>query len=297
MVKRNYKKNDDDTDAISSKKHIIVKRLEDVAYVLEHKKGVPGSRERERLLRDANKISVCEVRKKKRKFGAKEPWYHRTYKHAFCPRCQLRRSDLNYRALVGQFTGCDPGRLYIITLNPGPGNVSGRELPDAMKKMKDAFDRLCRSPVWKAVVRRCGGPQHRPWIPASDSHDAGFRVHHQLIALVRNKRPRWKAIAKLYRRILGLPKGAPSKSYFFVEPLDTLEGHARYLCKSEQLIPGVNFDKPREKWEMMNIPDEDMVAFVNAVRYRQRVYFRGVDRSRKPPKPTRRMRDRDQEQS
>jgi hypothetical protein len=105
-----------------------------------------------------------------------------------------------------------------------------------------------------------------------------------LIALVRNKRPRWKPIAKLYRRILGMPKGTPKNSYFYAKPLSTLKGHARYLTKAEQLIPGVDFKKPREQWEMWNIPDEDLVAFIDAVKGKHGLYFRGLDRSRKPPK-------------
>lgn len=272
---------------------MLLRRQEDVAWVLENKKGIPNSSPRERLLRDADRIFLCERRKTKAelKASSSKSWFHPTCRHPLCPRCQGRRFDRQTRELLGQFTGYDLHRLYIFTLALGPQNVRGQDLGKAMKKMKNAFDLLCRLLPWKKDVKRCAGPQHRTWIPASDSHVAGFWVHNQGILLARSERPRWKTIAECYRQILGLPKGTPRKSYFFTEPLDTLEGHSRYLTKTEQLIPGVDFKEPREQWKMRNIPDEDLVAFIDAVKYRQRVYHRGGDPSRKPPKQAKRNRE------
>jgi hypothetical protein len=190
----------------------------------------------------------------------------------------------NYNALVSQFTGYKLSRLYIVTLGLGPGNVRGDLLEAAMRKLKRLFGDLCSSTAWRQVIERCGGPQHRPW-KCSSKHGNGFQVHHQLICLARTKKPRWRRIAKVVRKMLGLPKSTPEDSYFYAAPLDTLEGHARYLCAVDQLVPGYDADELKEESEMMNIPDEDLVAFTKAVRYQQRIYFRGADPSRKPPRP------------
>lgn len=270
---------------------VITKRIQDLVWVFQNKNGIPGSPARVRLLQDADKIFLCERRKKKRKFGPKEPWFHRTCKHPCCPRCQHRLFVQNDRALVSQFTGCDPRRLHIITLSPGPHNVPGAKLSAAMKKMRDAFDHLCHLRPWRKIVKRCGGPQHRTWIPQGHPHGVGYRPHHQMVVLTRKEKPRWKPIAELHRQFLGLPKGTPMDSYFHAEPLDTLEGHSKYLMKTEQFLPGVDFDKPREEWELMNIPDEDVVAYIDAVKKKRHLYFRGIDSSRKPVKPIRKVRE------
>ncbi len=276
-----YKKTDEKIESQKNTREMV----ESVAWVLKHKKGIPNSPERELLLREAPRIRLCGKKKRKSEWRRHEPRWHPYCDHPCCPWCQVERAEKNKLALIAQFTGYDPELLYIVTLSSGPGNVRGPELAAAMEKMDDAFDRLCRLVAWKKVVKRCGGPQHRSWEPKTRTHDLGFRVHNQLICLVKTKKPRWRQIKECFRRILGLPKGTPEDTYFFAERLKSLEGHAEYLTSVEQLVPGYDPEKLRKRSEMMNIPDEDLVEFIKAVPYRQHVYFRGLDRSRKPPKP------------
>jgi hypothetical protein len=199
-------------EKIESKKKTR-EQVKSVAWVLKHKKGIPNSPERELLLRDAPRIRLCGKKKRKSEWRRHEPRWHPYCDHPCCAWCQAERAEQNKLALIAQFTGYDPELLYIVTLSPGPGNVRGPELAAAMKKMDDAFDRLCRLVDWKKEVKRCGGPQHRSWEPQSKTHDLGFRVHNQLICLVKTKKPRWRQIKECFRRILGLPKGTPEDSH------------------------------------------------------------------------------------
>jgi len=250
-----------------------------LARILIKKSGDKESRDRQILVQWAKTMQFCRQ-------PYEDPDTHRTHnlKHcklALCPTCQTRKAKRNRDFLYKQFEEYTRSRrLFETRLDLPRGNLSGKELHDAMRMIAYAWKRLTQSADWRKEVRLCAAVIHLPWKSASDSHPAGYWLHLNIICLTRNKRPDVTRIAsewKTIRNSLGPFNGRSRHDALYWERVRRLRRTCVYFTHVKKRIAGYP-QKKGAPWLLWKIPDNDVVEYVRAVRYRLRVCYRGFDR-------------------
>lgn len=227
------------------------------------------------LMVQISKIAICGLEYGSSVVGSKR-WFPRC-KQKLCPWCQSTSAKATTQVFADQFDEFDGSkRLQFLRISLGHGNVDGDHLREKVDNLIAVFKQITNLKEWKDEVPRCGGFLHVEWRRKTDKRKAGWWPHMHVVALTRTERPRFKKVAKVIRKALGLEPATPGEDYFNHQPVRHLRRALVYTCGTSKRIPGYP-TKKRPAWLLKEIPDRELVLFTEAVKQRQRIYQRGFD--------------------